>query len=64
VYVPFQLDPNSTDQGHYFNAGGRLKDGVTLAAANAQFKVAAEEFRRKYPDAMGAEWKFRRRTAA
>ena len=53
VYVPFQLDPNSTDQGHYFNAGGRLKPGVTLSAANAQFKVAGEEFRRKYPNALG-----------
>src|SRR5262245_20873303 len=49
IYVPFQIDPNTTDQGHYFNAGARLKSGVSLAAANAQFKVAAEEFRRKYP---------------
>ncbi len=58
VYVPFQIDPNSTDQGHYFNAGGRLKPGVTLAAANAQFKVAGEEFRRKYPNAMGPNQTF------
>jgi putative ABC transport system permease protein len=58
VYVPFKLDPNSTDQGHYFNAGARLKPGVTLAAANAQFKVAAEEFRRKYPNAMGPNSSF------
>jgi predicted permease len=58
VYVPFQLDPNSTDQGHYFNSGARLKAGVTLAAANAQFKVAAEEFRRKYPDALGKDATF------
>src|SRR5262249_16107845 len=59
VYVPFQLDPNSTDQGHYFNAGARLKKGVSLAAANAQFKVAAEEFRRKYPNgALGPKGSF------
>jgi len=58
VYVPFQLDPNSNDQGHYFNSGARLKSGVTLAAANAQFKVAAEEFRRKYPDALRPEDSF------
>jgi putative ABC transport system permease protein len=58
VYVPFQLDPNSTDQGHYFNSGARLKRGVTLAAANAQFKVAAEEFRRKYPNALGKQQTF------
>jgi len=58
VYTPFQLDPNSTDQGHYFNSGARLKQGVTLAAANAQFKVAAEEFRRKYPGALGPQGSF------
>ncbi len=27
VWVPFQLDPNSPDQGHYFQAAGRLKPG-------------------------------------
>jgi putative ABC transport system permease protein len=53
VYVPFQLDPNSTEQGNYFNSGARLKPGVSLATANAQFKVAAEEFRRKYPNILG-----------
>lgn len=58
VYVPFQLDPNSTDQGHYFTSGGRLKTGVTLGAANAQFKVAAEEFRRKYPNTLGPNQSF------
>ena len=50
VYVPFRIAPNSTEQGNYFNSGARLKPGVTLAAANAQFRVAAEEFRRKYPN--------------
>jgi len=58
VYVPFQLDPNSSDQGNYFNSGARLKSGVTLAAANAQFKVAAEEFRRRYPSALGKQATF------
>ena len=33
VWVPFQLDPNTTDQGHYFRATGRLKPGVTLEQA-------------------------------
>ena len=35
VYLPFQLDPNSAERGHFFNVAGRLKPGVTLAAANA-----------------------------
>jgi putative ABC transport system permease protein len=30
VWLPFQLDPNSADQGHYFRAAGRLKPGITL----------------------------------
>jgi putative ABC transport system permease protein len=49
VYVPFQIDPNSTDQAHTFTAFGRLKPGVTLAMARAQLKLAADEFRRRYP---------------
>src|SRR5215471_10068827 len=49
VWVPFQLDPHPTDQGHYFNAGGRLKPGVTFEQALARIKACAEDFRRKYP---------------
>ena len=48
VWVPFQLDPNSNDQGHYFQAAGRLKNGVTLAQANARMKIAAGDFKRKW----------------
>jgi putative ABC transport system permease protein len=36
VYVPFRLDPYSTDQGNYFQVAGRLKTGVSLVAANDQ----------------------------
>ncbi|MGH9648204.1 MAG: ABC transporter permease [Bryobacteraceae bacterium] len=49
IYTPMQIDPNSTDQARYFNTGGHLKAGVSVANANARFKVATEEFRRKYP---------------
>jgi predicted permease len=50
LWLPFQFDPNSTDQGHYFLVAGRLKPGVTLAQANAQLKIAADQFRRRYPN--------------
>ena len=50
VYIPFQLDPNSTERGHYFNVAGRLKPGVTLAAANAQLQGSYQEYSRKWPD--------------
>ena len=52
VYLPIQLDPNSSNQGNYLFAVARLKPGVTLAMANAELKVATEEFRRKFPDMM------------
>jgi putative ABC transport system permease protein len=33
VWVPFKLDPNAVDQGHYFQAAGRLKEGMALQQA-------------------------------
>ena len=54
VWIPFQFDPNSTDQAHYFLAAARLKPGVTLDQAKAQLNLTADQFRRKYPGcAMG-----------
>lgn len=53
IWTPFQLDPNSTDQGHYFTSAGRLKAGVTLEQAKAQLRVSANEYRRRFPDAIG-----------
>src|SRR5215475_9986424 len=52
VWTPFQLDPNTTDQGHYFNAQGRLRPGVTLEQAKAEFQKSAADFRRKFPDVL------------
>lgn len=49
LWVPFQIDPNSTNQGHYFMVAARLRPGVTLAQANAQMKLAYEQFRRRWP---------------
>ena len=40
LYLPFQADTNSTNQGHYFQAAGLLRPGITLAQANAQIGVA------------------------
>ena len=49
VYTPFQLDPDSSDQGHYFVSAGRLKPGVSLEQAKARFAIAAQEFREQFP---------------
>jgi putative ABC transport system permease protein len=50
IWLPFQFEPNSTNQGHYFQVSGLLKPGVTLAEANAQMKLAASQFLRTYPE--------------
>jgi putative ABC transport system permease protein len=48
LWLPFQFDMNTQDQAHYFIAAARLKPGITMAQANAQLKLAADEFRRMY----------------
>ncbi len=49
LWLPLQADPHSTNQGHYLAAAGRLKPGVTIAAAQAEMKIVGEQFRREYP---------------
>jgi predicted permease len=58
VWMPFQIDPNTTDQGFYFQAAGRLKPGVPLEQAQAQLKLSAEEFRRKFANSLGPQQSF------
>jgi putative ABC transport system permease protein len=45
VFIAIQPDPNSTNQGHYLLTAGRLKPGISMQAANANMKVAADRFR-------------------
>ncbi len=52
VWVPFQLDPGTKDQGHYFQAAGRLKPGVTLEQAKSKLQFSAAEYQRKFPNAL------------
>jgi putative ABC transport system permease protein len=51
IWLPFQFEPNSTNQGHFFRAAAMLKPGVTLAQANAQMKLAWQQYLRAYPKA-------------
>ena len=53
VWLPFQIDPASTDHAQYFNVVGRLKPGLTQGMAAAQLQLAADEFRRNFPNIMG-----------
>ena len=58
VWTPFQMDPASTDQAHYFSAVARLKPGVTLERANAQMRSAADQFRTRFPGFFGPQQTF------
>jgi len=58
IYMPLQADPNSTDQAHYLRSAARLKPGVTLAQAQAAMKLAAEQYKRKFPGTMGPQDSF------
>lgn len=53
VFVPFQLDPNSTDIGNYFEVLARLKPGVTLGQAKAELAASTPALRAKFPAAIG-----------
>src|ERR1700761_323048 len=56
LWLPFQFDLNTQDQAHYFTVAARLKPGITIGQANAQMKLAADEYRRTYgPGAMGPQ---------
>jgi predicted permease len=58
LWLPFQLDPDSGDQGHYFRAAGRLKPGVTLEQAKAQLQTSTAAFRERFPTALQANQGF------
>lgn len=52
LWVPFQLDPNTTDQGHYFSAAGRLKPGMSIEQAQARLEASAAGYRERFPIAL------------
>ena len=58
LWVPFQLDPHSVGQGHYFRVAGRLKPGVSVAQAKARLKLSADEYKVKFPNVLAKEHGF------
>jgi len=51
VWLPLQLKRGEGDRGsHWMCAVGRLKDGVTLAAADAEIKTIGARLKAAYPD--------------
>src|SRR5882757_10459412 len=55
LWLPYQFDLNTQDMAHYFGTAARLKPGITLPMANAQLKLAADQYRRTYPGSLGPE---------
>jgi len=58
LWLPFQFDLTSQDMAHYFATAARLKSGITPLMANAQLKLAADQFRRTYPGGLGPQDSF------
>ncbi|MGB9028655.1 MAG: ABC transporter permease [Acidobacteriaceae bacterium] len=48
LWAPFQFDLASHDMAHFFTVAARLKPGVTVGQANAQLRLAADQYRRLY----------------
>ena len=53
LWVPFQIDPNTVDQGHFFQSAARLKNGVSLEQGQARLKLSGSEYSAKFPNALG-----------
>lgn len=53
VWIPFQLDPESIDGGHFFQSLGRLAPGVSLEQARARLKASAADFTARIPSSLG-----------
>ena len=58
VWLPYQFDPNTKDQGHYFQVLARLKPGVTVQQANARLGQSGDAYRAKFPQAIGPKATF------
>ena len=55
LWLPFQFDLNSRDLAHYFQVAARLRPGVSLPLANAELKLAADQYRRTYFGGLGPQ---------
>ena len=58
LWLPYQFDLNSQDLANYFVVAARLKPGITLQMANAQMKLATDQYRRTYPEFLGPQGSF------
>ena len=50
VWIPFQIDPASSDQGHFFTVAGRVKPGVSQAEIETRLEQSSAAFAKTYPN--------------
>jgi len=55
LWIPYQFDLNTHDMAHYFGVAARLQPSVTIEQANAQLKLASEQFRREIPNSIAPQ---------
>ena len=55
VWLPLQIDPESANDLNYLLVAGRLRPGVSVAAARVQAALAAEAVRRTLPAVMSVD---------
>ena len=58
VWTPFQLDPNTDAQGHYFTVAGRLAPGVSLTQAQTALEHSSAAYTERFPDTLGDDGVF------
>ena len=58
VWVPLQLDPNTTDTVPRLDAFARLRDGVTHEVARQRLAASNSEYRERFPDDSLTDWGF------
>ncbi len=58
VWVPFQLDPDTSDHGHYFQSAGRLKAGRLARAGAGAAESVGGRLRARFKDALGPQGGF------
>ena len=62
VWVPFQLDPNTSDHGHYFQSAARLKEGIVArTGAGAAAEPRPPTFSAKFQGRARAAGRVQRR---
>ncbi|HEX5421317.1 MAG TPA: ABC transporter permease [Gammaproteobacteria bacterium] len=62
IWLPLQIDPNTTDGAYLYQVVARLKPGVTLKQAQERLEASVAAFRERFPGVLGPRAGFSART--